>query len=54
MEDEVLQYLDNLRDSGVTNMFGAGPYLMQQFDCTRKTSHEWLSYWMHSFGKVDR
>lgn len=24
-------YLDNLRDSGVTNMFGAVPYLQEEF-----------------------
>ena len=24
-------YLDNLRESGVTNMFGAVPYLQQEF-----------------------
>ncbi len=24
-------YLDHLRDSGVTNMFGAVPYLQQEF-----------------------
>lgn len=25
------EYLDRLRDSGVTNMFGAVPYLQQEF-----------------------
>ena len=30
--DEHLEYLDGLRDSGVTNMYGAGRYLEQWFD----------------------
>jgi len=30
--DEHLDYLDELRDSGITNMFGAWPYLMSMFD----------------------
>jgi hypothetical protein len=28
---EAFDFLDNLRDSGVTNMFGARPYLERQF-----------------------
>lgn len=29
--DAMLDYLDELRESGETNMFGAGPYLDAQF-----------------------
>ena len=47
--DEHLDYLDNLRDSGITNMFGAGPYLVKVFGVDRKTSHEILGYWMATF-----
>ena len=28
---EHLEYLDHLRESGETNMFGAGPYLQRDF-----------------------
>jgi hypothetical protein len=49
--DEVLQYLDELRESGVTNMFGAGPYLKEEFDIDRATSHKWLAYWMGTFSE---
>ena len=31
MEQEHLDYLDELRESGITNMFGARPYLMQSY-----------------------
>ena len=29
---EVFEYLEILRQSGITNMFGAGPYIVEQFD----------------------
>lgn len=32
---DVSDYLDRLRDSGVTNMFGAGPYLQENFGFNR-------------------
>ena len=41
-------YLDFLRDSGETNMFGAGEYLRAEFDMTKKHSHQALSDWMKS------
>lgn len=55
VEDEHLIYLDNLRESGVTNMFGARPYVEREFPVlTRQESAQVLSYWMESFGKEDR
>jgi len=49
--DEHLKYLDGLRESGVTNMFGAGPYLIQEFGVSRSESHKILSYWMETFSE---
>jgi uncharacterized protein YciI len=46
--DAHLEYLDELRASAVTNMLGAGPYLVQRFGVTRRESHEILGYWMTS------
>ena len=34
--ESVRTYLDQLRRSGVTNMFGAGPYLERDFGFDRK------------------
>jgi len=45
---QVFTYLDELRDSGVTNMFGAGPYLEQEFGVSRRVSHEMLEDWMRA------
>jgi hypothetical protein len=48
--DEHLEYLDDLRESGVTNMFGAGAYLREDFpDLSRAEASEILQYWMHTF-----
>ena len=44
-----LDYLDKLRESGVTNMFGAGYYLVCEFGVTRAESRTILGYWMQSF-----
>lgn len=61
--DEYLEYLDDLRESGVTNMFGAAPYLEEDFPelkdgHTRPGSspaaQAILSYWMKTFGNSTR
>jgi hypothetical protein len=52
--DEHLEFLDALRESGVTNMFGAAPYVQEAFECTKQESRTILSYWMKSFGSEDR
>ncbi len=49
--DELLDYLDDLRDSGVTNMFGAGAYLEAEFDMTQRDARTVLFYWMRTFGE---
>lgn len=53
--DEHLEYLDKLRESGETNMYGARPYLQRAFDMLdKKLAGQILTYWMNSFGKDDR
>jgi len=50
VEESHLTYLDNLRESGATNMYGAGAYLQKAFDeLNRVEVHEILAYWMDSF-----
>ena len=50
-KDNHLEYLDKLRESGVTNMFGAAPYLENEFDLevSRQDAIDILQYWMDSF-----
>jgi hypothetical protein len=47
--EEHLRYLDELRESGETNMYGASPYLVQRFNVDKRTARNILSYWMKSF-----
>ena len=47
--EEHLEYLDDLRDSGVTNMYGAGRYLEQWFDIPQRVARTILVYWMESY-----
>lgn len=49
--DEHLQYLDALRESGATNMFGATPYLMRAFGLSQPIAKKVLLYWMETFGE---
>jgi len=50
---EVYQFLNDLRESGAVNMFGATPYLMDEFDMDKKEAIKYLSTWMDNFGKED-
>ena len=46
---EYFDFLDNLRESGVTNMFGAVPYLMDEFVLDKDEALNILSRWMESY-----
>jgi hypothetical protein len=48
---EYFEYLVALRDSGVTNMWGAAPYLQDYFGISRKESRDILIEWIESFNK---
>lgn len=50
LTDKHLEYLDALRASGITNMYGARPYLMNAFrNLEREEAGEILQYWMDTF-----
>ena len=49
VNEEHLKYLDGLRESGVTNMLGAGPYVERVFSLDAKTADTILGYWIESF-----
>ena len=48
--DEMLEYLDDLRESGETNMYGAGSYLRMEYGLEKADAKQVLSYWMRTFG----
>lgn len=49
--EEYFEYLDALRESGVTNMFGAAPYLVEEFGMNRSKARSVLSEWMCTFNE---
>lgn len=54
MMEKYFDFLDDLRDSGETNMFGAAPYLQEAFlelRSDRKKANEIFVAWIHRFDK---
>ena len=49
MTEEHLQYLDDLRESGRTNMWGAAEYLTNEMDVPHLKAKAILVYWMETF-----
>jgi len=48
-DQEYYSYLNDLRDSGATNMFGAGEYLERDFNLEKREAREILARWMSDF-----
>ena len=48
-QEDYFKYLNELRDSGVTNMWGAGPYLEDKFWLTKQEAKDVLVAWIKSF-----
>jgi hypothetical protein len=50
--EEFFSYLDDLRAEGVTNMFGAAPYLVDEFvDLTKSSARKVLAEWMRTYAE---
>lgn len=45
------EFLDELRESGETNMYGAGSYLQNEYWISRKAASEILATWMKTFDR---
>ena len=52
MTREQKEYLDNLREDGKTNMFGAAVYLAWEFGLEKSDARAILKEWMESFKVV--
>jgi hypothetical protein len=48
-QEEISKYLNELRKSGVTNMFGATPYIVREFNISEEDAKKALMYWMKNF-----
>jgi len=52
LQEKHLLFLDKLRESGATNMYGARPYVEREFeDLTGAEAGEILAYWMKTFSE---
>ena len=49
LENEHLIFLDELRESDKTNMYGARPFLMDEFSIDKNDALEILTYWMNTY-----
>ena len=45
-------FLEVLRQSGVTNMFSATPYLVEHCDLDKRTAREVLQSWMSNYDQL--
>ena len=50
-EKATTEFLNELRESGITNMWGAGKYLENEFGVSKKEAKEILISWMKNFKK---
>ena len=46
-------FLEELRKSGVTNMFGAVPYLVEEFNIPYDEATAILTDWMNNYNRKD-
>jgi len=46
---EAFEYLDELRESGITNMFGASTYVERDLAYGRKEARECVTLWMSTY-----
>ena len=46
---DYFEFLDDLRESGKTNMFGAASYLVERFDLDIKEARSILGRWQNTF-----
>ena len=48
-KEELFDYLEALRESGVTNMYGAGEYLEYKYELNSDDANTILLQWMKEF-----
>jgi len=49
MTEDHFLYLDELRESGETNMFGAASYVESEFCLDAKVAMKYVAHWMETF-----
>ncbi len=50
-QEHYFVYLDCIRETGKVNMFGAAPYLQEEFGLSRHEAKDIILAWMESFSR---
>ena len=53
-KEDIFAFLDNVRESGSINMFGAAPVLQEVFGLDRRDARDMLREWMDTFSERQR
>jgi hypothetical protein len=51
LQEQVNVFLDDLRESGAINMFGAAPYVADAFSVSKYEARDLVIKWMETFGE---
>ena len=51
LQEKVNVFLDQLRESGAINMFGAAPYVSDAFGVSRNEARDLVKNWMQTFAE---
>lgn len=52
LKNEIFLYLEDLLDSSITNMYGAVPYIIADFEISKYDARKVLKEWMKK-GKIE-
>lgn len=50
--EKEFKFLEELRQSGQTSMYGASPYLREEFNISEAESYEILNQWMTRYDEL--
>ena len=53
LAEEIFPYLDSLRESGITNMYGAHRYIIEEFSINKDMAIKLVQAWMETFKEKD-
>lgn len=53
-KENIFDYLEDLRESGQINMFGATPYVTEAFGINKYQAREILSEWMNNYESMEK
>lgn len=53
-KENIFDYLEDLRESGQINMFGATPYVAEAFGINKYQAREILSEWMNNYESMEK